>query len=173
MSMRKLKVMIVDDDESIREALFEYVTHALDCETVALADVKSAIVAAKVFKPDLILTDFQMPELSGLDLVREIKAIMPHVSIVMMTAFSGVETAVEAMKLGAEDYLTKPFNFYQLDKLIQKNIAKRVNIKTLDAIETDYIELVIAQTGSVQAAAEKLGINASTIWRKRKTRAVA
>src|SRR4051812_36926683 len=108
--MPNVRIMIVDDDQETREALLDYVTNALKCETVTLADVKSAIAAVQVFKPDLILTDYDMPGMNGLDLIREIKAIMPHVSIVMMTACAKIETAVEAMKQGAEDFLSKPFN---------------------------------------------------------------
>lgn len=164
----KFRVMIVDDDQAIREILLDYVANALNCETVALADVKSAVAACKVFKPYLILTDYDMPGANGIDLIKEVKATMPHVSIVMMTACGKIETAVEAMKQGAEDFITKPFNFYAIDLMIQRLAVKRNSIKTLQAIEAQHIESVIAQCDSVAEAAERLGVNASTIWRKRK-----
>jgi DNA-binding NtrC family response regulator len=164
----KIKVMIVEDESQTREMLLDYFTNGLGCEVVALADAKSAVTALNSFKPDLILTDYDMPGTNGLDLIRDVKALIPHVTIVMTTACQKIETAVEAMKRGAEDFLTKPFNLYQLDLMIQKVCVKKENIKTLEQIEQEHIESVIAQTGSVNAAALKLGINPSTIWRKRK-----
>ena len=167
--MQPVKVLIVEDDECIRAGLLDYFTDGLKCETVAVADYKSAEAALRSFKPDLVVTDHNLGgNGNGLDVVRTAKAIAPHVSVVMVTASERIEVAVEAMKLGAIDFFAKPFNMYQFDLLIEKILKAREMIKTLEQIEAEHIEAVIAQTGSVATAAIKLGINPSTIWRKRK-----
>jgi two-component system response regulator AtoC len=164
----RVRVLIVDDEEKMRNTLLDYMTKALDCEAVALPDTKSAMDAIEGFKPDLILTDYDMPGANGLELIRQAKALVPHTMMVMMTACQKIETAVEAMKMGACDYITKPFNLYQLDLLMMRVSQAKENIKPLEQMESEYIETVIAQCGSVAEAAVKLGINPSTIWRKRK-----
>lgn len=166
-----LRVMIVDDDQAIREILLDYVNMNLKCETVAVADAKSALAAVRAFKPDLIITDFDMPGINGIELIHEVKLTMPQITVVMISASGKIETAVNAMKAGADDYLAKPFTLEQIEALINSAREKRNNIKTLEQIQTDHIESVIAQSASIQEAANILGINASTIWRRRRSAA--
>lgn len=110
-------ILVVDDDPSMRAALVESVRR-LGFAAQGAIDGADALDRIARFRPWLVLTDLKMPRLTGLDLVREIKRRVPQASIVLMTAYGSVETAVEAMKLGASDYLMKPFSMDLLARVI-------------------------------------------------------
>ncbi|MCP9454621.1 MAG: sigma-54 dependent transcriptional regulator [Nitrospira sp.] len=110
-------ILVVDDDPSMRAALVESVRR-LGFAAHGAIDGADALERIGRCRPWLVLTDLKMPRLTGLDLVREIKRRAPQVSIVLMTAYGSVETAVEAMKLGANDYLLKPFSMELLARVI-------------------------------------------------------
>lgn len=111
------RVLIVDDDPSMRTALLETVKR-LGYATQAAIDGNDALERLVRFRPWLVLTDLRMPRLSGLDLIKEIRSRAPQVTIVLMTAYGTIETAVEAMKLGASEYLLKPFSMDLLERTI-------------------------------------------------------
>jgi two-component system response regulator AtoC len=118
----KRNILIVDDQESI---LF-FLRKTLEDEGFAVSTAESgakalAMVAAHV--PDLVLLDLKLPDRSGMEVLRELRARFPELCVVMMTAFGEVETAVEAMKQGAHDYVNKPINLEQLLRVIEKGMA--------------------------------------------------
>ncbi|MCK5055161.1 MAG: response regulator, partial [Candidatus Aminicenantes bacterium] len=83
---------------------------------------------------DLIISDIKMPGIHGIELLKRIKATHPEIPVIMITAYASANDAVEAMKLGAEDYITKPFNIDELKLIIDKAIYKK-------DIERENIEL--------------------------------
>lgn len=101
-------ILIVDDEKGIRE----YIAEALGgqgCETVEAADGLEALRDLRAQAFDLMITDLRMPgELDGMDLLRKARAELPDMEVIVLTAYGSVDTAVEAMKLGAFDYLQKP-----------------------------------------------------------------
>ncbi len=111
--MNRPTVLVVDDDESVRvvvqmqleEAGYQVLTAASANEGISLADEHS---------PSLVITDLKMPGESGMDLLRKIRAEHPETAVVMITAFGTIQTAVEAMRSGAYDYVTKPIDFEEL-----------------------------------------------------------
>jgi len=105
---------------------------------------------------DLIVTDLRMPGLTGLDLLRAAKAIMPDVDVILLTAFGTVEEAVKAMKDGAYDFLTKPFRREQLIKLIDKALERRDLIEQNRALKKQLEDL--------RAKGQMIG--ASPSWRR-------
>jgi len=111
------RILIVDDDPSMRTALMESVRR-LGYAVQGAIDGADALERVVRFRPWLVLTDLKMPRMTGLDLIKELKARAPHAMIVLMTAYGTVETAVEAMKLGASEYLLKPFSMDLLDRVI-------------------------------------------------------
>lgn len=111
------RILIVDDDPSMRTALMETVRR-LGYSVQGATDGMDAIERLARFRPWMVLTDLRMPRLSGLDLIKEVKARAPHTTIVLMTAYGAIETAVEAMKLGASEYLLKPFSMDLLERVI-------------------------------------------------------
>ncbi len=111
------RILIVDDDPSMRAALMETVRR-LGYSVQGASDGVDAMERIVRFRPWMVLTDLRMPRLSGLDLIKEIKSRAPQVTIALMTAYGTIETAVEAMKLGASEYLLKPFSMDLLERVI-------------------------------------------------------
>ena len=114
-----LRVILVDDDGNIRRTLALSLKD-LGCIVVQASSVQEAVSHLHGQDFDLILTDFRMAEASGLDLIRQAKALRPDAMIVVMTAFASYENAVEVIKEGAFDYLPKPFTNLQLKHLLEK-----------------------------------------------------
>src|SRR5437867_1198444 len=111
--MSKVNILVVDDQDSIRH----FVSKALEAEgyTVqTMASVREARAAVERDMPDLAILDFKLPDGSGIELLREIKRQQPEVSVILMTAFGEVDTAVEAMSAGAFWFVKKPFQNEEL-----------------------------------------------------------
>src|SRR6267142_1538884 len=122
------RLLIVDDERNIRRSLvtfFESLGHTVRAAESGTQAV--AMLAETQF--DLVLTDYRMAEMSGLELLREIKKRAPESLVILMTAFATVENAVEAMKSGAYDYVTKPFSLEQ----IQHTVDRALHVKVLQA----------------------------------------
>jgi DNA-binding NtrC family response regulator len=107
-SGRKLKVLVVDDEQFMLQA-WKKILQGHDCEIQTLSDGTEAVSAVERWRPDVTVLDIRMPNVSGLELLKEIRSRDLPTEVVMMTAYASVETAVEAVKAGAYDYLTKPF----------------------------------------------------------------
>lgn len=117
--MKNKKVLVVDDDESLRRVLEYNMTE----EGYRVLSAGNGIEGLELFRTrgaDVVLTDLQMPEMGGIDLIRRIRAVSPNAMTIVITAFGTVDTAVEAMKLGAFDYITKPFNREELKMIVKK-----------------------------------------------------
>lgn len=121
MNKPKSTILIVDDDKSHRNMLKTLLSkwgYALD----EADDGQAAIDMVSKQPYDLVLMDIRMIKVSGLAALREIKAINPAIPVIIMTAFSSVESAVDALKNGAYDYLTKPFDFEKLKLTIRRSL---------------------------------------------------
>jgi two-component system NtrC family response regulator len=111
-------ILIADDEISQRttlDGLFRESHHLILCE-----DGASALAALDKNSVDLVITDYQMPKLSGLDLIRKGKAVSPGTSFILMTAYGSVDHAVEAIRAGAEDYLVKPFELDEMEHRVRR-----------------------------------------------------
>jgi len=108
------KILVVDDEASIREMLQKGLSQMGEFNVETAQNGAEAIekIGKEIF--DLVLTDLKMPEMDGLELLKNIKGTKPEVMVILMTAYGSIETAVEAMKMGANDYITKPINFEDL-----------------------------------------------------------
>lgn len=114
-----MKILIVDDEEIQRVSLQDDLNDA-GYKTLAVESPIVALELAAKEEIDVVITDLKMPAMDGISFMQELKKIQPGASIIMMTAYATVETAVEAMKIGAYDYLTKPFNTEELLLLLQR-----------------------------------------------------
>ena len=119
------RILVVDDERSMREFL-EILFRREGYEVETAADVDSALVALGADDFDLLITDVQMPGRSGLELLREVKASAPATVVVMITAFATTETAIEAMKEGAYDYINKPFKTDEVRLVVEKALEKKL-----------------------------------------------
>ncbi len=111
------RVLVVDDEANARSALAAMLEDE-GYDTEEAEDGVAALEAMESFDPDVVLTDLKMPRLDGLELVRQGKERSPAVAFVVMTAFGSIETAVEAIKRGADNYLTKPLDMDAVSALV-------------------------------------------------------
>ncbi len=112
-------VLIIDDDESLRRVV-EYNLREDGYQVVTASDGRSGLDRCRESAVDLVLTDVRMPEMDGLELLARLKAMQPHLPVIVLTAHGTIDSAVEAMKVGAFDYLTKPFSRDQLLASVHK-----------------------------------------------------
>ncbi|MFV0268965.1 MAG: sigma-54-dependent transcriptional regulator [Draconibacterium sp.] len=122
-----ISILIVDDEESVRDSLYNWFIedgYEVDCA----ANAKDALAKIESEKFDIILADIKMPGMDGLEMHRRIKAFDSSAIVIVMTAFASVETAVQALKDGAFDYITKPFDPDDLTHLI-RNAARQISLR--------------------------------------------
>jgi DNA-binding NtrC family response regulator len=108
--MQDESILVIDDEESMRLALSETLSrsgHQVDCVSNGYDALKK--VQSSCFK--LIITDVKMPKMDGMEVLQEIKKVLPQIPVIMITAYGTIHNAVEAMKRGAVDYILKPFSF--------------------------------------------------------------
>ncbi|MHC4478915.1 MAG: sigma-54-dependent transcriptional regulator [Planctomycetota bacterium] len=120
----QIRILVVDDEELVRDFLKEALTRRGYHIDLA-EDGKKAKAIIKDESYDLVLTDLKMPSVSGLDLLRFVKAHHPDTQVIMMTAYGTIENAVEAMRLGAFEYITKPFTSGEIELVIDKAFEHR------------------------------------------------
>ena len=127
-----ISMLIVDDEESVRDSLYNWFIedgYEVDCA----ANAKEALTKIESGGFDIILADIKMPGMDGLEMHRRVKAINSNAIVIIMTAFASVETAVQALKDGAFDYITKPFDPDDLSHLI-RNAAQQISLKNENEI---------------------------------------
>lgn len=123
MSEKQRRILIVDDDRNTREGLMRALRRYYEVQAVESAE--KALVAIGEQEFDLMLTDVRMPGMDGLTLLHRVQARSPQVICVLLTAYGNVETAVEAMKGGAYDFLMKPINLDHLELLVKRALRAR------------------------------------------------
>lgn len=142
---KNLKIMVVDDERILR------VTIADDLKDAGyivreFADANGALASLREFEPNIVITDVKMPGMSGIELLSKIKGYNPEIAVIVMTAYGTIETAVQTMKLGAYDYLLKPFVKDEIllmmericelhtvkseNKILRKNIEQKFDLST-------------------------------------------
>jgi two-component system response regulator HydG len=117
--MELLHVMVVDDDEAVRKSCCA-IAERLGCSVVGAGNATAAQAILKDHPIDLILLDLKLPGGGGMALLEQVKMLHPETAVVVMTAFATVSSAVEAMRIGASDYLTKPFALEELTKVLER-----------------------------------------------------
>ena len=123
MLQKPVTILVVDDDQSVRNML----SIILKKEGYRVEEAEGGGVALKKLKSgsfDLVISDIKMPDINGIDMLKKIKAIVPELPVIMITAFASTNDAVEAMKQGAEDYVMKPFNLDELRIIIRRSLDK-------------------------------------------------
>jgi two-component system response regulator HydG len=135
MSLSQPILLVVDDDPGI-VALVERFAQPLAFTVLKYTSARAALSSLPDIKPDIALVDLQMPDVNGLDVLRQIRATLPACQVSLMTGNASVDTAIEAVKLGALDYLTKPLDFDRLRELlitVRKSVERRETLLRVDA----------------------------------------
>ncbi|MDB6128892.1 MAG: two component, sigma54 specific, transcriptional regulator, Fis family [Verrucomicrobia bacterium] len=152
-------VLIVDDEKHTREGLQQALAENYDVSLASNADEAFNLMDAQSF--DVIVTDLRMPGKSGLKVIDKALALPNRPAVLMMTAYGNIETAVEAMKRGAVDFLTKPVNIERLEVLIQRALKTRtleVEVKQLHERLDDRFnfEKIIGQSAKLKAVIDRV-----------------
>jgi DNA-binding NtrC family response regulator len=132
----KVHLLVVDDEEIVRESLLDWLRED-GYQVEAAEDGFKALEKFKERSWDIALIDLKMPRMDGLELMERIKEIRPETQVVIITAFATVNTAVQAMKIGAYDYLVKPFNPEELSLLIKRLVESQNLIKEISYLRKE------------------------------------
>ena len=124
--MAKDCLLIIDDEQDMRTGLKRMLGRKFDeLEILTAPDAESGLHQIDEFTVDLVLLDIKMPGMSGLELLKNLSTTAPWLTVIMMTGFGSIETAVEAIKLGAYDFITKPFSKEDICRIIRKGIERK------------------------------------------------
>jgi DNA-binding NtrC family response regulator len=136
MSALKPLLVVIDDEQGILDVVSRFARRA-GYDTESFANGRDAITLLQTRRADLVMVDLRMPDVGGLDVLRAIREIDPGCQTVLMTGYASVETAVEAIKLGATDYLSKPLDFPRLEQLLTGVRDDSERRRSLLSIESD------------------------------------
>jgi two-component system response regulator RegA len=165
-------LLLVDDDATFRERLARaFRDRGLEVRTAG--DYDSAVAEARGDSPELAVVDLKMPGRSGLDLVRELHAIDPMTKIVVLTGYGSIATAVDAVRLGAVHYLTKPADADDILAAFARtggapeNVPSDFPAPTLARAEWEHIQRVLSDSGgNISEAARRLGMHRRSLQLK-------
>lgn len=118
----KKKVLICDDEEGVRESLKLILEDGYDLSFAATG--KEAIEKTKKEPIDIVILDIKMPKMNGLEILKELKKISPGIKVIIASGYKSVETASEAIKFGASDYIIKPFETSQVLNAIDNTLNR-------------------------------------------------
>jgi PAS domain S-box-containing protein len=137
-AMTETRILVIEDEETIQDAIAEL----LSCETIRALTVAEALAVEGLDQLDLVLVDKNLPDGSGLDIIRELKSLEPDLEFVIMTGFPTVNSAIEAIEVGAFDYIPKPFDLNELtlkvnNAVIKTRLARRERTLALEVAESE------------------------------------
>jgi two-component system, response regulator RegA len=175
--MDKPRLLLVDDDETYCRVL-KAALEKRDYEVLVANDVQSGIALAEQSLPEYAVIDLRIGHESGLELVKKLISLDANTSCVMLTGFASIATAVEAIKLGAVHYLTKPANADEILAALHKNEGDAgVSISetplSVKRLEWEHLQKILMQhDGNISAAARALNMHRRTLQRKLEKRPV-
>ena len=150
------RVLVVDDDAASRR-LLDVRLRALDCQVVMAADGQEALGAISRVAPELVLLDLQMPRMNGMEVLRKLRNDSLLVPVIVITAHGSIETAVEAMKEGAYDFITKPVDANHFDIVVRKALEREGLKRELELFSEDAdkrYRLVVGKSDKMNEAVE-------------------
>ncbi len=164
------QILLIDDDNSLRRVI-EFQLQEAGYQVLTARDGQQGLVAFRQHRPPLVITDVQMPGISGYDVLQEVLSLEPQTLVIIVTAFSTVAQAVDAMKVGAYDYLAKPFSRDQLCLTVAKAFEfrnlKQENSALRDVLATRDDSLRIIGESSVMTQllqrVEKVAVSQASI----------
>src|ERR1700693_1679278 len=124
----KTRLLVVDDEQSLRR-LCMTIGNTLGYVCAEAESAEAALARLDSDAPDLLLTDLKLPNMSGVELLKQTRALLPHTEVAIMTGHGSIESALDAMKLGAYDYIEKPFRVQKM-RLLLRRMAEKVHLVT-------------------------------------------
>lgn len=147
----KIKMLVVDDEQSIRK-LCMTIGASLGFACTEAESAEAAVTRLETDAPDLVLTDLKLPNLSGVELLKQVRGVLPRTEVAIMTGHGSIESAVDAMKLGAYDYIEKPFRVEKLRLLLQR-MAEKVRLVNENAFLRERVHADDDLSGIIGASA--------------------
>ncbi|MDH3785391.1 MAG: response regulator, partial [Acidobacteriota bacterium] len=136
----KIKVILIEDEDGNRRSLTRGLSR-IGYEVTAFSSAEPALIHLREHADTaLIVTDLMMPGLDGFGVLRESRQIAPEIGVLMITGHGSVESAVDAMKNGADDFLTKPVDLFELRKRASAIVEKRMLSRRVDELESRLFE---------------------------------
>jgi signal transduction histidine kinase len=133
------QVLVIDDEIGPRESLRMLLKPSYQVHTADSVERGLQLLTEK--KPDAIVMDIRMPGMTGIEGLRRIRQIDPHLSVIMLTGFGALETAKEALRLGANDYISKPFDAREMREVISRNVERTRTQRTSESAASEIKEL--------------------------------
>src|SRR4249920_2288221 len=133
------QVLVIDDEMGPRESLRMLLKPNYQVHTADSVETGLKLLSEK--KPDAIVMDIRMPGMTGIEGLRRIRQIDPHLSVIMLTGFGALETAKEALRLGANDYISKPFDAREMREVISRNVERTRLHRTSESAASEIKEL--------------------------------
>ena len=161
------RLLLVDDDAPFRDRLAVSMTRR-GWETRTAGNMADALDASRLFQPDSILVDLRIGSESGLDLIPPLRVLRPDARIVVLTGYGSIATALDAVKSGASDYLTKPADADQIEAaLAGRKAMPEAATPSLDRVEWEHLQRVLSDCqGNISQAARVLAIDRRSLQRK-------
>jgi two-component system nitrogen regulation response regulator GlnG len=155
------KLLLIDDEEDVRYS-FQRIFNSPDIEFATAASGEEGLKVIPKFKPDLVLMDVRMGGMNGLETLRRIRATNPKLLVILMTAYGTTQTAIEAMKLGAYDYLLKPFDAVKIKELVGNALKAARDMKQVVSYEpllesADYELGIVGRSELMQQVFKLIG----------------
>jgi two-component system nitrogen regulation response regulator GlnG len=155
------KLLLIDDEEDVRYS-FQRIFDSPEIELATASSGEEGLKVIPKFKPDLVLMDVRMGGMNGLETLRKIRAANPKLLVILMTAYGTTQTAIEAMKLGAYDYLLKPFDAVKIKELIGNALKAARDMKQVVSyqplLESEDYELgIIGRSAAMQQVFKLIG----------------
>ena len=129
------RILVVDDEPTVVDVFNEFLA-AQGYEVTVVSNGEDAVRMIPSLRPDIILTDINLPGLSGLEVMRHARAHDPEVAVIVVTGYASAATAIDALRQGAYDYVTKPFDLDEVHQIVERGIANR----RLKAINRQLVE---------------------------------
>ncbi len=145
MAGKQVRVLVVDDEETIRN-LLQRTLEETGYTVVTAANGEEALHEVSQREPEVMLLDIKMPGLSGMDVLTKLTTDWPDICVVMVTAMGDTQTAVKAMKLGAYDYITKPFKPTDVVQKVQEALNKRESLLQKKRLSLELQQSVLEQS---------------------------
>ncbi len=165
MEKKNFRILIVDDDDIVRELIVSFLSRE-GYPVIAAKDGLEAIRLLRVEDINLVITDLKMPGAGGVDVLRSADRIKPDIAVVILTAYGTLETALEVMREGAYDYITKPFKMQEI-LIVVRNAFERAALMSENRELSDYLKATYRDINTVSSICKSNNPEIITDWIER------
>ncbi len=164
--VESLRILVVDDEQGLLK-LFRKALQSEERIILTAPDGRTALATFRAEQPELVILDLRLPDVNGLEILKEMMQLAPETSVIILTAHGNTSTTIEAMRLGAYDYVTKPFDLLKVKVIVEKALEKQALTREVNALRRQLeraprSERLIGQHPSMQEVYKTIGQVADT-----------